>query len=283
MDIIKKTSAHNTSALRNRKIDWIVLHYTAGVTSKPGSALNVASYFSTTTVQASADFCVDDRDVVQYNPDLENRYCWSVGGKKYTYMTSRQGGIYYGRCKNSNSISIEMCSNKVNRKSLLATDTDWYLTDATVKNAVELTVYLAKKYKVPMERIIMHHQVNGKPCPQPWCRNEGALNGWWEFRRKVEAALSGEQEEDMTEAQTIKLIADAISEERATFMAEIQKLIAQVKPKIYNTAEEIPEWYKPGYELFKPVLQGKESGLGLTEDLLRTFTLLQRAKEQGII
>lgn len=51
--------------------------------------------------KASADFIVDDKDVVQVNPDLERYYCWAVGdgkGKK---------GI-----TNSNSISIEMCSTR---------------------------------------------------------------------------------------------------------------------------------------------------------------------------
>ena len=278
MNIIKKTSTHNTSSRPGRKIRFIVLHYTAGVTSKPGSAINNANYFATTERQGSADFCVDDRDIVQYNGDLENRYTWAVGGKKYTYMTTRQGGIFYGQCLNNNSVSIEMCSNKTNRKSLLATDTDWYLTEATVANAVELTVYLAKKYKVPMERIIMHHQVNGKPCPQPWCRNEGALNHWYEFRRKVEAALSGEQEDDMTEAQTAKLVSAAMAEERASLMTEIRKQIEGVKGKVYNTPEEIPEWYQEGYLYFKPVLQGKETGLALTEDMLRIMTLLARMK-----
>lgn len=92
-----------------------------------------------------------------------------------------------------------------------------------------------------------------------------------------------EREEDMTEAQTKKLISDAISAERSDMLVALKKLVEEAKPKVYNTESEIPEWYKPGYELFKPVLYGKETGLGLTEDLLRTFTLLQRAKEQGIL
>ena len=58
---------------------------------------------------------------------------WAVGGKKYTSMTTSEGGKYYGICTNSNSISIEMCSNKLNTKKLGATDTDWYLTEATIK------------------------------------------------------------------------------------------------------------------------------------------------------
>lgn len=40
--IIKKTSTHNTSLLNNRKIEWAVLHYTAGTSSKSGNAANNA-------------------------------------------------------------------------------------------------------------------------------------------------------------------------------------------------------------------------------------------------
>lgn len=84
-----------------------------------------------------------------------------------------------------NSISIEMCSNKTNKKSLLANDTDWYLTEATVNNAVELTKYLMKVYNIPVGNVIMHHHVTGKVCPNPWCVNESRLSKWTEFKNKL--------------------------------------------------------------------------------------------------
>ena len=142
LNIINMTSTHNTTYSQNRKIEYIVLHYTAGTSSKAGTAANTANYFKTTTRQSSADFIVDDENIVQYNGDIKNRYCWSVGGSKYTKKYTSESGKYYGICKNSNSISIEMCSNKTNSKTLNAEDTDWYLTEKTVNNAVELTKYL---------------------------------------------------------------------------------------------------------------------------------------------
>lgn len=75
MNIIKCTSTHNTTAKVNRKIEWIVLHYTAGTTSKSGKALDVAKMFARSTREASADFVVDDASIVQYNRDIANRYC----------------------------------------------------------------------------------------------------------------------------------------------------------------------------------------------------------------
>ena len=64
MVIKKKTSLINTSSLPNRKIEWIVIHYTAGTTSKAGSALNTANFFMSGTAAASSDYIVDDETVI---------------------------------------------------------------------------------------------------------------------------------------------------------------------------------------------------------------------------
>lgn len=186
MNIIKKTSTVHTTYKAGRPLKYIVLHYTAGTSSKSGAARGVAGYFGNPKNRfASADFIVDDAEIVQYNPDIRNRYCASVGGKKYSVKYSKESGTHYGICTNSNSISIEMCSNKKNKSSLGATDRDWYLTDATVKNALELTKYLMKTYNIPKENVIMHHNVTGKLCPQPWCIDNNALSNWYKFKAQL--------------------------------------------------------------------------------------------------
>lgn len=181
IDIIQRTSTHNTTSKPNRTIEWIVVHYTAGTTSTRGSAQNTASYFSRTTNQASADFIVDDETIVQYNPDPKNYYCWSVGGNRYSNRTTSLSGQYYGQCKNMNSISVEMCSRKTNTASLATTDDDWYITKETQNMAIQLIRYLLQTYNIDKSHIIMHHQVTGKLCPQPWTKNEQALAGWNRF------------------------------------------------------------------------------------------------------
>jgi N-acetylmuramoyl-L-alanine amidase CwlA len=80
-------------------------------------------------------------------------------------MTTSLGGKYYEICTNQNSINIEICSEKVNKKSLLPTDTDWYFTEEAINTAVALTRYLMDKYNIDIDHVIMHHEVNGKPCP----------------------------------------------------------------------------------------------------------------------
>lgn len=187
MTIIQKNSTHNTSAKSKRKIEFIVLHYTAGTSSAKGKAVAVANGFATSSREASADFIVDDFDIVQYNGNIENRYTWAVGGSKSSNATTSLGGKFYKVCTNANSISIEMCSNKKNTKSLSVTDDDWYLTEATINNAIELTKYLMKQYNIDIDHVIMHHMVTGKICPQPWCKNENALVSWKGFLSKVAA------------------------------------------------------------------------------------------------
>ena len=185
LNIKKLTSTNKTTVKNNRKVEWIVLHYTAGTKSTKGCAANVANYFKTSTAQASADFIVDDEEIVQYNGDIENRYCWAVGGNQYSSKSTTLSAKYYKKCTNANSISIEMCSIKGNSSSLSANDSDWGLTEATINNAVKLTKYLMKEYNIDINHVIMHHMVTGKLCPQPWCLNESKLTGWQGFLNKV--------------------------------------------------------------------------------------------------
>ena len=187
MNITKKYGTVNTTAKLNRLIKWIVIHYTAGVTSKAGSALNLAAYYLSGKAAASSDFIVDDAAVVQYNGDILNRYTWGVGGSKYTTMSTSEGGKYYGVCTNSNCINIEVCSNKRNRNTLNATDTDWYFTDAELDNTAWLVRQLMEQYGIDAEHVIMHHHVTGKVCPNPWTVTPDRLSGWQDFQRRISA------------------------------------------------------------------------------------------------
>lgn len=145
----------------NRTIRYIAIHYTAGSSSAPGRALHVKSVFEKR--QASADFCVDDRDIVQFNPDLNNYYCWSVGDKKNAYSN---GGTLYGIATNRNTISIEICSTlKQGASSSAANHSGWSFTDEALANAVRLTKLLMKKFNIPRERVVRHYDISGKLCP----------------------------------------------------------------------------------------------------------------------
>jgi N-acetyl-anhydromuramyl-L-alanine amidase AmpD len=151
----------HVTKLANRTISYIAIHYTAGSTSKKGTALNVKKIFEQRS--ASADFCVDDETMVQFNPDIKNYYCWAVGDKKYV---NSKGASLYGKATNRNTISIEMCSNlKKGTSSSAPNHEGWYLTNETIEKCVKLTKILMKKYNIPIERVIRHYDVTGKLCP----------------------------------------------------------------------------------------------------------------------
>lgn len=197
INIKMDTGTANTTVAKGRSIEWIVIHYTAGTSSAAGSAHNLAAWFragANPANPASADFIVDDENVVCYNPDITNRYSWGAGGVKYTKMSTSEGGKYYGVCRNSNCINIEICSNKKNRKSLSADDTDWYFTDAELALAAGLVKHLMKTYGISADHVIMHHQVTGKLCPAMWTHSEAELEDWRKFQKMFSSKTSKSEE-----------------------------------------------------------------------------------------
>lgn len=171
---------HNTSS-RSGKIEYIAIHY-IGATGDAKANIN---YYNQKTVNnASADFYVGHTgDIWQYNPNPLTRYCWAVGGNKQ----SGYGGTLYGKAKNSNCVSIEMCvKNKGNKTP---NSPDWYFTKETVDATVELTKYLMKTYNIPAERVIRHFDVNGKFCPGVvgWNAPSGSEQDWLNFKARIMA------------------------------------------------------------------------------------------------
>ena len=183
--IEKHTGYSNTTSLLNRTIDYIVIHYTAGSTSRAGTAKNNAVMFSDPVHYASADFIVDDETIVQYNPDVKNRFCWHCGDNKNPYS---MGGKFYGKCTNANSIGIEICSTNPNwTASDQANSKKWSFTEKAVAKAVELTKYLMQTYNIPADRVIRHYDVSGKLCPGiiGWNEDSKDVSQWKAFKAKL--------------------------------------------------------------------------------------------------
>ncbi len=149
-----------------RKPEYIAIHYTAGTTSRRGAAMATRSVFLNR--RASADFVVDDSDIILINPDIRNYYCWAVGDAKNAYSG---GGRLYGKATNRNTVSIEICSNLVKgTPPAVPNHSGWYFTEQSLDNALRLVRYLMRKYGVPKERVVRHYDISGKPCPgvQGW-------------------------------------------------------------------------------------------------------------------
>lgn len=186
LNIQKQASYYNTTAYYSRPLSYIVIHYTAGVTSRTGSARNTAMYFSNPGVYASADFIVDDTTAVQFNPDIKNYYCWHCGDNK----TYNKGGAYYGSCQNYNSIGIEVCSTNNTGTMTYPNDGKYYFTDAVVQKTIELTKYLMKTYNIDADHVIRHYDVTGKLCPGivGWNEDSGNAEKWKAFKAALRTA-----------------------------------------------------------------------------------------------
>lgn len=175
MDIRKyPAAAGNVGGSRAASaIKYIVIHYTG---NDGDTAMNNAKYYATKVVQTSAHYFVDEKEIVQSVDDL--RIAWAVGGHKYATCAQTGGGTQYGKCKNANSISIELCDAKKDGA---------YAPDArTVERALALTRELMKKYNIPASNVIRHFDVTGKLCPAYWSGKENT--GKWEKEFKSRLA-----------------------------------------------------------------------------------------------
>ena len=101
MEIKSKLSNRaNYGGKRTSQIAYIVVHYTASL----GDTAKInADYFAREVVKASAHYFVDESAVWQSVPD--DRIAWHCGGG----MQGSGGHTYYGKCKNANSIGVEIC------------------------------------------------------------------------------------------------------------------------------------------------------------------------------
>lgn len=200
IDIVKCSAFANTTAKSNRYIDYIVIHYTAGSTSRPGAAKNNAVMFADPSRGASADFIVDDSTIVQYNPDIKNRYCWHCGDNLWLHS---MGGKYYDSVGNYNSIGIEMCCTNPNwNKDEPANTKAWSFTDKVINNAVELVKYLMQTYNIDTDHVIRHYDVSGKPCPGVigWNEDSGNVTEWKHFKERISGGTTPKTD-DKTDTQ----------------------------------------------------------------------------------
>lgn len=229
MNIIEYSNTANTTELKNRKIKYIVIHYTAGITSRSGTAKSNARYFAKETTKASADFIIDDENIVQYNPDIKNRYCWHCGGSKY----KTKGGSLYKVCTSANSIGIEMCSTNSAKKVTNPNDANWYFTDAVIDNCVELTKKLMKEYDIKPDHVIRHYDINGKLCPGiiGWNEDTNDISKWQDFIVRVspvpEETVTEELKEEIIEVKVPEVREDPKPEVKEENSEKIQEKPAE--------------------------------------------------------
>ena len=159
---IKEMPAHQSNYTKGRKqeIEYIVVHNTA---NNGDTAQGNGSYFSQANRNASAHYFVDESSLVQSVQDKDT--AWHCGAKNYKHA----------KCRNENSIGVEMCSEK-------DSNGQYYINQATQNNAAEVVKLLMKKYNVPLENVLRHYDVTGKSCPEPFVRSQEL---WLDFKQKL--------------------------------------------------------------------------------------------------
>ena len=161
------TKVNYTNGNNGRK--YIVIHYTGNRTD---TAMANSNYFKSTNRGASAHYFVDAENVVQVVSDSDT--AWAVGRN---YGSNN----LFGKCTNSNSISIEMCS------------TDGKISNETYRNTVELTKTLMKKYNIDASHVVRHWDVCSKSCPgwTGWGANGCDSSIWNQFKKDIVSGTVG--------------------------------------------------------------------------------------------
>ena len=188
MNINKKLTSINHTALKRTaaNIEYIVIHYVGAL----GDAKANATYYASQKVGASADFFVGFAGDIWQGNDYYNYYSWHCGGGYQSSLPD--GGKFYGKCTNRNSIGIEMCVKKKSTKTMNATDKDWYFEAATVNATAQLVAQLMRELNVDINHVIRHFDVNKKICPNPFVFNTGAYT-WASFKSMVNHYANGGQ------------------------------------------------------------------------------------------
>ena len=244
MKINKKQITYNRTA-RNQKPVYIVIHDT-GNTGQGANANAHFNYFNSGSRNASADFFVDDTQVLQVN-NYTQYYTWHCGDGKGQY------GI-----TNRNSVGIEICVNS---------DGNY---DSAFCKAVELTKHLMKELNIPLEHVVRHYDASRKNCPASMSKNGWAL--WNTFKNKL-----SENEEDLTMTQC-----DELKKEIGNIRTDVDKLKNKM---IYAWVDDnMPDWAKPTVTklMRKGYLKGDNEGkLMLDDNMLRILVINDRAGIYG--
>ena len=157
MTIHTKQIAFNRTT-RTDKIKYIVIHDT-GNKSRGANADAHFNYFNGGDRGSSADFFVDDTQILQVN-DYNKYYTWHCG----------DGNGKYG-ITNNNSVGVEICVNS---------DGDY---DIAFQKTVELVKMLMDTLNLPIDRIVRHYDASRKNCPASMSGDNWAL--WNAFKGQL--------------------------------------------------------------------------------------------------
>lgn len=238
---------YNRSNRGGTPIKYIVVHDT-GNPSRGANATAHYNYFNGGDRSSSADFFVDDTQVLCVN-DYYKYYTWHCGDGRGKY------GI-----TNRNSVGIEFCIN---------VDSD---RDKTLERTAQLVRELMQELNIPIDRVVRHYDASRKNCPQSMSGNGWAQ--WYKFKEKLKG-------EDLTMAQYEEL-KNEISQLTETVKVLATELSNLKHPMIYNYIDKnMPEWARSAvsWAVENGILNGDENGLNLDDKDLRFITMMYRMRK----
>ena len=243
---------YNRSNRGGTPIRYIVVHDT-GNPSRGANATAHYNYFNGGDRSSSADFFVDDTQVLCVN-DYYKYYTWHCGDGRGKY------GI-----TNRNSVGIEFCIN---------VDSD---RDKTLERTAQLVRELMQELNIPIERVVRHYDASRKNCPQSMSKNGWAQ--WYKFKEKLKG-------DDLTMAQyeELKNRMDEMSANLTNIINDMDAKLEKItNPMIYNYIDKnMPEWARSAvsWAVENGILNGDENGLNLDDKDLRFITMMYRMRKQ---
>lgn len=238
---------YNRSNRGGIPIRYIVVHDT-GNPSRGANATAHYNYFNGGDRSSSADFFVDDTQVLCVN-DYYKYYTWHCGDGRGKY------GI-----TNRNSVGIEFCIN---------VDSD---RDKTLERTAQLVRELMQQLNIPIDRVVRHYDASRKNCPQSMSGNGWAQ--WYKFKEKLKG-------EDLTMAQYEEL-KNEISQLTETVKVLATELHDLKHPMIYNYIDNnMPEWAREAvsWAVENGILNGDGKGLNLDDKDIRYITMMYRMRK----
>ena len=177
-----KCNPGNYQNKTRRNIEYLVFHYTG---NKKDNAKNNALYFKNNVVKVSAHFFTDDTRIHQ-----------SVELPDVAFHCGTTKNYYHSKCRNANSIGIEMCCTAGN----------YMISEKTIENTAYLGAMLCQLIGIKSTEVdiycLRHYDVTHKKCPTQMVDD---VSEWNALKSKIKSILEkAEKKETAPKTEAVK-------------------------------------------------------------------------------
>jgi hypothetical protein len=122
---------------------------------------------------------------------------------------------------------------------------------------------------------ISHKVIKVYPYNSEFRVSKSTRSGWAKTDIGWVNLTNTERVKDLTRQETEKLIAEKLEKNNAVLLDSIKQML----PRVYEDEKEIPSWYQKSYAEIRSAVKGTGTSLGLSEDILKVFTIMDRLVE----